>query len=399
MRRRALVLALLFVGAVIALAPYARGIAFVVRAADIHGIAGQVASTTSGRFTEREVVVEIAGHGAPNPHGPLRGRLYVPARPRRFVLLVSGLHAAGIDEPRLVAIARHLAESGIEVATPAIPELERYQVTPAIADDIEAAAGWLASDPGVTTRDGRVGLIGISFSGGLSVVAAGRPSLKDKIAYVLSLGGHDDLPRVLHYLCTGLEPPAPRALHVGGPSDRDLKVRPPHDYGVAVMLLGVADRLVPRAQVEPLRAFVLHFLSASSLDSVDKARSETEFAALRHSTDALPEPARRLAKYVNDRDVVHLGALLLPFIEAYASAPAMSASRSPLPSAPVFLLHGIDDNVVPAVESEFLAERLRGHVTVRLLETALISHAALNGVAQLGDINALAAFWGDLLAR
>ena len=50
-----------------------------------------------------------------------------------------------------------------------------------------------------------VGLMGISFSGGLSIVAAGRPTLRDRVAYVFSFGGHDDLPRVLRYLCTGHE--------------------------------------------------------------------------------------------------------------------------------------------------------------------------------------------------
>ena len=51
--------------------------------------------------------------------------------------------------------------------------------------------------------DGRVGMIGISFAGGLSIVAAGRPSIRDKVAFVMSFGGHGDLPRTLKYLVTG----------------------------------------------------------------------------------------------------------------------------------------------------------------------------------------------------
>ena len=79
--------------------------------------------------------------------------------------------------------------------------------------------------------------MGISFGGGLSVVAASR--LGDRAAWVLSFGGHGDLPRALRYLCTGVLP--------------DGQTRPPHDYGVVIILLGVADRLVPADQVEPLR--------------------------------------------------------------------------------------------------------------------------------------------------
>ena len=45
--------------------------------------------------------------------------------------------------------------------------------------------------------------MGISFSGGLAVVAAGRPTLRNHLLYVFSFGGDDDLRRVLKYFCTG----------------------------------------------------------------------------------------------------------------------------------------------------------------------------------------------------
>jgi hypothetical protein len=66
---------------------------------------------------------------------------------------------------------------------------------------------------------------------------------------------------------------------------------------------------------------------------------------------------------------------------------------------PVFLLHGIDDNVIPAVESRYLADGLRGHAPVRLLLSGLISHAEADRPARLGELLKLSSFWGDLLAR
>ena len=113
----------------------------------------------------------------------------------------------------------------------------------------------------------------------------------------------------------------------------------------------------------------------------------------------LPEPSRTLLEYVNNRDVARLGPRLLPYIAFYGDAPALSASRSPKPSAPVFLLHGRDDNVIPAVESKYLAARLRGQTSVRLLVTDLISHADADQPAHIGDVLELAGFWGDLLNR
>jgi dienelactone hydrolase len=132
---------------------------------------------------------------------------------------------------------------------------------------------------------------------------------------------------------------------------------------------------------------------------VDKPQAEREFAALREVAKRMPQPSATLLRYVNDRDVVHLGPRLLPFVGLYGGHPALSPSKSPKPSAPVFLLHGIDDNVIPAVESEYLAEDLRGHAPVRLLLTGLISHAEADRPAHFADVMQLVGFWGDLLSR
>jgi pimeloyl-ACP methyl ester carboxylesterase len=242
--------------------------------------------------------------------------------------------------------------------------------------------------------------MGISFSGGLSVVAAGRPSLAHRVAFVFSLGGHDDLPRVLRYLCTGHEPRPMPDVQLGASTAGETFVLPPHDYGVAVILLSLADRLVPPAQVEPLRTGVRQYLWASALDGgVDKARAPAEFDAVRRLMRTLPEPSATLLRYALDRDVVHLGARLLPMLGASSSADALSVSKSPKPSAPVFLLHGLEDNVVPEVESEYMAADLRGHAPVRLLLSGLISHAEADQPVHVGDVLQLAGFWGDLLAR
>ena len=389
-KRRAIVagsaIALVLFG--IAARPYVLGLSLVVRAANLQGLARRAADLYTVAETERLVRVPVA-------HTSIRARVYAPLRTsRQTVLLVSGLHPAGIDEPRLMALARELAKTNVTVVIPEIPELRQFDITPALTDRIEEAAVWLATESGMAPT-GRIGLMGVSFSGGLSLVAAGRPSLRNHVSYVLSFGGHDDLPRVLRYLCTGIEA-AP-----GGATAAPYTTAPrsPHDYGVAIILLGIADRLVPPDQAAALRAGGRRFLWASALDQVDKPQAEREFAALRVLARDLPEPSRTLLEYVNNRDVARLGPRLLPYIAFYGDAPALSASRSPKPSAPVFLLHGRDDNVIPAVESKYLAARLRGQTSVRLLVTDLISHADADQPAHIGDVLELAGFWGDLLNR
>jgi dipeptidyl aminopeptidase/acylaminoacyl peptidase len=89
----------------------------------------------------------------------------------------------------------------------------------------------------------------------------------------------------------------------------------------------------------------------------------------------------------------------MPYVSLYGGAPALSVSKSPKPSAPVFLLHGTDDNVIPSIEAEYLAADLRGHAPVRLLLSGLISHADADRPPHASDVAALASFWGDLLSR
>ncbi len=398
---RLIAVAVTVAGLAIISRPYVHGLSFVVRAADMHGVARRLADLDTQAVTDRELTLPLA-------RGSLRARMYVPdGRSTRSALLVSGLHPSGIDEPRLMRLARQLAANGLTIVTPDIPELSRFEITPAITDEIEQAAVWLATQSRIAP-DGRIALMGISFSGGLALVAAGRPSLAGRVSTVFVLGGHDDLPRVLRYLCTGQEPYPPgeprlkagaaAAAGPGGDGHEPFSL-PPHDYGVAVILLGVAPRIVPRAQVDVLRETVRHYLWASALDGgVDPSRAAAEFAAVRAEAGRLPEPARILARYAIDRDVAHLGTRLLPYIDAEGSDPALSLSRSPKPTAPVYLLHGIDDNVIPSVESEYIANDLRRvHTRVRLLLSGLISHAEADRPVHVLDVLQLASFWGDLL--
>jgi dienelactone hydrolase len=356
---------------------YLRGLSFVARAADMRGgLAERIARWGTGPFSAEELRV-------PSRQGPLRARLYRPEKPRgRTVILTTGVHAGGIDEPRLMELARDFTAGGLTVLTPELPDLLRYRITPRETDMIEDVALWAASRPELAP-DGRVGLVGISFSGGLSVVAAGRPSLQDRVAFTLSLGGHGDLARVLAFLCTGVLLDGQRLS--------------PHDYGVVIILLNAADQLVPPEQVEPLREGILTFLRASHLALHDAPRANATFAEARRLQALMPEPAATLMGDVNDRDVAALGPLLLPHVRAFAGDASLSPERSPAPRSPVYLLHGTGDTVIPALESVLLARWLAPRTEVHPLSTPLITHAEVDRVAELGDVWRLVAFWSAVL--
>ena len=101
------VVAILLLG--IAARRYVHGFTLVVRAADLHGSVRRVADLDTVRISERIVRVRVKDTS-------IRARLYAPAgTARQTVLLVSGLHPVGIDEPRLVALARRRGQAPVRL--------------------------------------------------------------------------------------------------------------------------------------------------------------------------------------------------------------------------------------------------------------------------------------------
>jgi pimeloyl-ACP methyl ester carboxylesterase len=371
-------------GAVYTAAPYARAASLIVRGANLGGRMEAIAEAEARNVTRQP------RHMVPTRYGDVAAQYYVPDGDiDRTVLLVPGIHSMGIDEPRLTALAKDLAGSGVGVMTTALPDLQQYEITPRSTDQIEDVVSWLAARRELAP-DGHVGIVGISFAGGMSIVAAGRASIRDRVAFVLSFGGHGDLPRVIRYLVTGEAPKVP-----------GLEVHPPHDYGVAVVLHATAALVVPPAQVEPLREGIRTFLWGSQLTLLDRRQADETFAQARAMAQALPRPASTYLEYVNDRNVSALGAVLAPHIARLASSEAISPARAPSPpAAPVYLLHGADDSVIPSAESVLLGEHLQRQGTrVRVLLSRLITHAEVDQSAAAGDTWKLVSFWAEVLQR
>lgn len=399
-RRRYAAIAVLLLLALAAFAalPYLDALGFIVRAADIGGRPATLAGWRTWTFTR------APDTWVPTRSGDIPARVYEPdGRIRRTVLLMPGVHRDGIDESRLVGLAEDLAATGYRVVTVAAPDLQRFKITPAVTDVIEDAVKWTSEQPQFRT-DGKIGVLGISFTGGLSIVAAGRASIRDRVAFVMSFGGHGDLARALHYLTSGevlgnLDE-AKRSSAVLGAEH--VGVHPPHDYGLAVVLLNLADRVVPADQVAPLSKGIDGFLLASSLAVTDPPKSVPVFEEMKKYQETLPEPSRTYMQYVNDRAVDKLGPILLPVADALKDHPGMAAlspERATPPTAPVFLLHGVDDNVIPSVETVLLAEHLEGRAAVHGLLSGLITHAEVNRTASSTEVWRLASFWRAIMRQ
>lgn len=365
--------------------PYVNALALIV------DVSGREASWRAW-LPVRVLPVDHEDVAVPTRHGPVTGRLYRPqdgrGRSARTVLVVPGLHAEGVEEPRLDRLTRRLAGTGTTVLSLPLPDLRRFMVTSKSTDVIEDAARWLADQPSMTPS-GRISLIGISFGGGLSLVAAGRPSLAGKLDRAVSFGGHGDLPRVLRYLCTGLLPDGTR--------------QPAHDYGTVMFLLHALPHLVPPRQVALLDRAVRVFLDASMVDVSDPPRAVELFRQAAELGAALPEPARSVMADVSARDSTRLGPRLLALTEDVGGDPAVSPERSPATLAPVFLAHGAADTVIPQTETPSLAAYFdrapnRTGMKADWLLTPTVSHADAASSVTVGELWKLLRFWKHIFA-
>ena len=312
----------------------------------------------------------------PRPRGAIRARVYRPANGARApgVVVAHGVHYRGIDEKRLVPFARELARSGFVVLTPELAELADYRLTRDSVDRIRDSVLFLSSRRDWVVGE-RPGLIGFSFAGGLSLVAASEPALAGRVAYVVSVGGHHDLPRVLGFLLSD---------EILTPSGRvHMKA---HDYGLAVVLYGHLDEFVPLAELplaqNAFRAW-LHEdrrlakdLGAALPNGTESARL-FELLTTEHLQSLAPELNRIL-----ERDRAALSAL----------SPNGKLGRV---GAPIYLLHGAHDSVIPPSETSFAALEL-GNAQHAALISPLIEHVEVGNGTSFMDKLALLAFMSHL---
>jgi dienelactone hydrolase len=303
-----------------------------------------------------------------------RGRLYLPtdvAHPPGLVV-VHGVHWKGIDEPRLRAFARSIAASGVVVLTPEIRELCDYRIDPASIDTIGESATRLSA-----RLDGqRVGLMGLSFAGGLSLVAASDPRYAGALAFVASLGAHDDLGRVLRFFVTDR---APR------PDGSVFQVHA-HDYGTVVLEYSHVEDFFPAADVEVARLALRSVLH----EDLDAAREEAR--------ELSPASASKM-QHILDHDTAALAPELLAEIERlepqFASvSPGAHLERLRVPA---FVLHGAGDTLIPPSEAEWLARDVPARMLRESLVTRAIEHVGLEGDTGLGDRLELVHFMSNLL--
>lgn len=319
--------------------------------------------------------VEEALATVATPHGEERARVYTPAGAidAPGVVLVHGVHRLGIDEPRLVRFARAIASAGLVVLTPEIAEIVDYRVDPRSIETIGGATQALR------TRIGRrAGVMGMCFAGSLSLLAASDPRFADDVGFVLSVGAHHDLARVARFFATDeIERP-----------DGSKERLTAHEYGLLLLVYAHPERFFPAADAARAREALRLWLWEQPAEA-------------RAAAKELAAPARAQVEALFDHNDEAISAELLRGIDASRDAMGRVSPRGHLAGlkAPVFLLHGASDTVIPPTELLWLA----GEVPPDKLRAALISpailHVEIHGEPDSGEQWDLVHFMAGVLAE
>jgi pimeloyl-ACP methyl ester carboxylesterase len=310
----------------------------------------------------------------PTENGQVRARLYWPDGVKHppGMVVAHGMHHLGMDEPRLLSFSRALAGSGFAVLTPQLDALADYHVDAASIATLGESAAWLQQHLGT----GTVTLVGVSFAGGLSLLAACDPRYAPHLRTLVLIGAYDDLGRVTRFLATS-QAEFPDGRHVPYKA---------HDYGAAVFVYSNLGR----------------FFSASDRDAAHEALRDWLWERPLEAERLLPQLSpggRATMQLLLARKIDSLRSQLLDVIREDEAQMAAISPHGKLRNlqVPVFLLHGSTDDVIPSTESLWLKREVPATYLRKVLITPAFSHVDPDKSASWGDEGRLVGLLADVL--
>lgn len=271
-----------------------------------------------------------------------------PQGVRAGLVLVPGVFPAGKDDARLVAMATTLARLQFAVLVPDLKGLRRNQLRAHDVREVADAFRYLTSRPELVP-EGYAGIAGFSYGGGLVLLAALEPDVREQVRFTVSFGGYHDLRSIVTYFTTG---------HYRQTPDADWQYRSPHPYLKWVFTLSNADLLEHAEDRATLRRL------AHEAGDDDNGIDIT--------TEELSADARALYALLSNEEphrvpalIAQLSARIRHELEGInPAAHDLSALR-----AQVILMHGRGDTFIPYTESIALARALPpGQVQLFIIE-------------------------------
>ncbi len=300
--------------------------------------------------------------------------LYRPNDGRRHpgIVLNHGVADRGKNDPRLVNFADALARAGYVALVPEFTNLKEFRVRPSDVDELVASFEYLERSEYV--QPDRIGLFGLSYAGGLAVLAAGDPRIADRVRFCFVLGGYYDLRDVVVFVTTGRYR-----------TDRGWAYLEPTGSGRWAFLLSSAD-LIEDPEDRELLARIARKKLADPEADVDRYVGVLGEEGLRVYAIMVGENPDQVAALLDE-----LGDRAQSYLEELSPAGRLDRVRCRL-----IIAHGRDDNLIPYTQSILLAENAPPGTDVRLTILDSFQHVDLSlhrGRGATGFVSSLAELW------
>jgi hypothetical protein len=276
--------------------------------------------------------------------------LYLPAEPGRRmpgVVLTLGANDLGGRDPRVIGLADGLARSGfatlVVTGSPALAEADGPLGLAEAPEVVAAAFEWLAARADVDEQ--RIGLMGICFGGSACLMAAAKPALAARVAFVYVIGPYLSMRSLLRAMASRT------TVSVDGQ---------PRPWPVEAFAL------------ERQRSWLLRSLAPVERVPVQATLSSglAPPTGLSERAQAIRELAHGVSAARADELIDALGEPFAAELDAVSPASQLAGLR-----AETFVMHGVADGLIPVDESRRLVLALRGQVPVHYAEFELFDHA------------------------
>ena len=260
-------------------------------------------------------------------------RIHQPKRiqkPLPAVILYHGATPHGEKHETMNMLAVNLARMGMRVYLPELPLLKQALVREETIPRMKLVYSLITSRKEV--RKDRILLAGVSFAGGLALKAGADPEINPTA--IMCYGSYYDLESALRYFLTG------RARF----GEITVNVRP-HDYARAVLFWNYLDQMELDLDMHRLRECMYLFIT----DEHDKAW------ALAGSFGEGEQSFANMAFDPDDESGMHVAEQILPKIRNQLQSISPKYFIDQIAS-PVFLVHGIQDIMIPYTETLALAK-------------------------------------------
>jgi len=285
------------------------------------------------------------------------GDLYLPGegKPDAGIVLVPGMVQEGKDAPSFVTFATTLARARFAVVAPQLAGHRDLRIEPGQAREVADAFRYLA-DREDLSPEGRAGMAGISYALGPVVLAALEDDTRERVRFILGVGGYHDLRSAIRFVTTGYfeVDGSPQALQAS-------------QYGKLLFVKSILQDLH-----EPGDRAIFEKMVELKLKDFNE-----DISAL--AADLGPEglSVHRLLNNTDPQQTPQLIAALPPAMLATIDALTLSDKDLTRLRARLLLIHGKNDALIPYPESVSLGNAVAPYQAHVFILNGVLGHVDL----------------------